>query len=148
MKNIKKEYGPKIGFTCGAFDLLHTGHALMFKEAKSVCDFLIVGVQSDPSIDRPEKNKPIQSYEERIIITESIKYVDKIVLYDTEKDLYNLLKEIKPDIRIIGADHKGKSYTGNDLDIEVYFNSRNHEWSTSYLRGRVYRAEKLKMNSP
>jgi glycerol-3-phosphate cytidylyltransferase len=148
MKNIKKEHGLKVGFTCGAFDLLHAGHVLMFKEAKSVCDLLIVGVQSDPSIDRPEKNKPIQSHKERIIMTESIKYVDQIVLYNTEEDLDTLLKEIKPDIRIIGVDHKGKPYTGNDLNIEAYFNSRNHKWSTSELRERVYRAEKLRIDFP
>lgn len=135
----------KVGFTCGAFDLLHTGHALMLKEAKTVCDYLIVGVQSDPSIDRPEKNKPVQTYEERIISTESIKYVDEIVLYDTEEDLYNLLKNINPDIRIIGSDHKGKPYTGDDLEMETYFNSRDHIWSTSYLRERVYEAEKKKL---
>jgi len=135
----------KVGFTCGAFDLLHTGHALMLKEAKTVCDYLIVGVQSDPSIDRPEKNKPVQTYEERIISTESIKYVDEIVLYDTEEDLYNLLKNINPDIRIVGSDHKGKPYTGDDLEMETYFNSRDHMWSTSYLRERVYEAEKKKL---
>lgn len=144
MKMTKKKYGPKIGFTCGAFDLLHTGHVLMLEESKSVCDFLIVGVQSDPSIDRSEKNKPIQSYEERIISTKAVRFVDQVVLYDTEEDLYNLLKDINPDIRIIGTDHKDKPYTGDDLDIEVYFNSRNHDWSTSYLRERVYKAEKIK----
>ena len=85
MNDNKKKYGPKIGFTCGSFDLLHTGHVLMLKEAKTVCDFLIVGVQSDPTIDRPEKNKPVQTYEERIISTEAVRYVDQVVLYDTER---------------------------------------------------------------
>ena len=103
-----------------------------------------MGVQSDHSIDRSEKNKPIQSYEERIISTKAVRFVDQVVLYDTEEDLYNLLKDINPDIRIIGTDHKDKPYTGDDLDIEVYFNSRNHDWSTSYLRERVYKAEKIK----
>ena len=145
MKSSNKKYGPKIGFTCGSFDLLHTGHVLMLEEAKTVCDFLIVGVQSDPTIDRPEKNKPVQSYDERIIMAKSIKYIDEIVLYDTESDLYKLLIEIKPDIRIIGADHKGKSYTGHKLGIETYFNTRNHNWSSSYLRKRVYDAEKAKL---
>ena len=144
MNNTKKKYGPKIGFTCGSFDLLHAGHILMLKEAKTVCDFLIVGVQSDPTIDRPEKNKPVQSYEERIISTEGVRYVDQVVLYDTEDDLNQLLIDIKPDIRIIGADHKGKKYTGHELNIETYFNSRDHNWSSSYLRERVYNAEKTK----
>ena len=130
------------GFTCGAFDLLHAGHVLMLKEAKSVCDYLIVGVQSDPSIDREEKNIPIQSYDERKTMVESIRYVDEIVLYDTEKDLINLLKTIKPDIRIIGADWKGKKFTGYDLEIEVFFNSRSHDWSTSSLRKRVFESER------
>jgi glycerol-3-phosphate cytidylyltransferase len=132
----------KVGFTCGAFDILHTGHALMLEEARSVCDHLIVAVQSDPSIDRLDKNKPIQSYEERIIMVKSIKFVDRVVLYDTEEDLINLLKMIKPDVRILGADHKGKNFTGHDMeDITFYFNTRDHDYSTSNLRERVYSAE-------
>tara|TARA_R100000664_G_C2750726_1_gene138047 strand:- start:1803 stop:2237 length:435 start_codon:yes stop_codon:yes gene_type:complete len=134
----------KIGFTCGAFDLLHTGHALMLKEAKSVCDYLIVGLQSDPSIDRPNKNKPVQEFEERKIMLESIKYVDGIITYSTELELYNLLSEMKPDIRIIGADWKNKAFTGHELPIQVYFNSRDHNWSTSNLRNRIWNAENLK----
>ena len=131
----------RVGFTCGSFDLLHTGHALMLHEAREQCDHLIVGVQSDPTLDRPDKNKPIQTYEERIIMVRSVKYVDEIVCYDTENDLYNLLKFINPDIRIVGADWEGKKFTGHDLDIPIYYNSRNHEWSSSNLRKRVYEAE-------
>lgn len=132
----------KVGFTCGAFDILHTGHALMLEEARSVCDHLIVAVQSDPSIDRLEKNRPIQSYDERIIMVKSIKFVDRVVLYDTEEDLVNLLKMIKPDVRILGADHKGKNFTGHDMEnITFYFNTRDHDYSTSNLRERVYNAE-------
>jgi glycerol-3-phosphate cytidylyltransferase len=136
----------KKGFTCGAFDLCHAGHMLVFQECKKVCDYLIVGLQSDPSLDRPEKNKPVMSLEERKIILESVKYVDEVVVYETEQDLYNLLKEnsLGIDIRIIGADWKGKQYTGYDLPIPVHFNTRDHGFSTSELRRRVYEQEKAK----
>ena len=133
-----------IGFTCGSFDLMHTGHMLMLKAAKEVCEFLVVGVQEDPTIDRKNKNKPIQTYEERIEMVKSCKYVNEVVLYKTEKDLYGLLKEIKPDVRIIGSDWKGKKFTGYDLDIEVYYNKREHDYSTSSLRKRVFLAESQK----
>jgi glycerol-3-phosphate cytidylyltransferase len=134
----------KIGFTSGAFDLLHAGHALMLKEAKGQCDHLIVAIQSDPSIDRPEKNSPVQSYEERTIMVKAIKWVDEVRFYDTENDLCELLKEINPDVRIVGADWQGKQFTGCELPIKIYFNSRDHGWSTSDLRDRVYRAELIK----
>ena len=107
----------KVGFTCGAFDLLHAGHALMLAEAREQCDHLIVAVQSDPSLDRSEKNAPVQSYEERLIMVKAIKWVDEVICYDTEKDLYGLLIDIAPDIRIVGADWEGKDFTGHDLDI-------------------------------
>ncbi len=132
----------RIGFTCGAFDLLHAGHALMLEEAKSRCNYLIVGVQSDPSVDRSGKSKPIQSYEERLIMVQAIKFVDEIVPYDTEADLIMILQTIQPDVRILGADWEGKEFTGHELPIECYFNSRNHEWSTSELRNRIYKTEK------
>ena len=140
------EKKPKIGFTCGAFDILHTGHVLMLEEAASQCDHLIVGVQSDPSADRPEKNRPVQGYDERIIMVKAVRYVDETVLYDTESDLVNLLKKINPDVRILGADWEGKKFTGHDLDIECYFNSRSHNWSTSNLRKRIYESEKIKFS--
>ncbi|MBI2612837.1 adenylyltransferase/cytidyltransferase family protein [Candidatus Kaiserbacteria bacterium] len=138
--------GKKVGVTVGAFDLCHAGHILVFKEAKTVCDYLIVGLHSDPSIDRPEKNKPIMSLEERRIILESIKYIDEIFEYDTEAQLYDILKknEYGFDIRIIGSDWKGKPYTGHDLPFEMYFNTRDHGFSTSALRERIYEAEKEK----
>lgn len=136
----------KIGFTCGAFDLLHAGHILMLEEAKSVCDYLVVGLQTDPSIDRESKNKPIQSLEERKIQLSAVKFVDKIVIYETEQDLYNLLVKMNPDIRIIGADHKGKKFTGYDLDISLFFNSRNHNWSSSHLRKRIAEHENRRSN--
>jgi|TARA_Y100000310_G_scaffold316089_1_gene367425 glycerol-3-phosphate cytidylyltransferase len=142
---IKKGREGKIGFTCGAFDLLHAGHVLMLEEAKSQCDYLIVGLQSDPSLDRLDKNRPIQFYDERIIVVKAIRHVDEVVLYDTEEDLVSLLKAIQPDIRIVGTDWKGKPFTGHELPIHVYFNTRDHGWSTSDLRKRVCEAECKKL---
>jgi len=137
----------KKGFTCGAFDLLHAGHALMLKECKSYCDYLIVGVQTDPSIDRKEKNKPVQNFEERVTMVKSIKWVDEVVFYETESDLYELLKKLPINIRIVGSDWKGKKFTGYDLNTTVVFNTRDHGYSTSELRKRVYESEKLKETS-
>ena len=134
------------GFTCGAFDLLHAGHALMLKECKEHCDYLIVGLQRDPNIDRPEKNKPVQTYEERDIMLRSIRWVDEVVYYDTEDDLHGFLKSAEINVRIIGADWKGKKYTGWELGIPVIFNSRDHGYSTSSLRERVYDSESYKRN--
>jgi glycerol-3-phosphate cytidylyltransferase len=133
----------KIGFTCGAFDLCHAGHMLMFKECKEYCDYLIVGLHTDPTIDRPEKNKPIQSIEERMIQLEAIKYIDKIITYDTEQELYEILSKNpnKINIRIIGADWQGKQFTGSNLPLETLFNSRTHSYSSSDLRRRVLKAE-------
>ncbi len=133
----------KIGFTCGAFDLCHAGHMLMFKECKEYCDFLIVGLHTDPTIDRPEKNKPVQDLEERMIQLEAVKYIDKIVTYDTEKELYELLKNNTHgiNVRIVGADWEGKPFTGHDLPLETVFNSRTHSYSSSNLRKRVAEAE-------
>jgi len=133
-----------VGITFGSFDLCHYGHALMFEECKEYCDYLIVGVQSDPSIDRPEKNSPIQSHKERLGIVNSIKFVDEVKPYDTESDVITMLKEVNPDVRILGADHQGIEFTGHDLDIKCVFNSRDHGYSTSELRRRVFEAEKNK----
>ena len=133
-----------VGITFGSFDLCHYGHALMFEECKQYCDYLIVGVQSDPSIDRPEKNSPIQSHKERLGIVSSIKFVDEVKPYDTESDLIKVLKEVKPDVRILGADHQGTEFTGHELPIKCIFNSRDHGYSTSELRKRVFEAEKKK----
>ena len=133
-----------VGITFGSFDLCHYGHALMFEECKEYCDYLIVGVQSDPSIDRPEKNSPIQSHKERLGIVNSIKFVDEVKPYDTESDLIKVLKEVNPDVRILGADHQGIEFTGHDLDIKCVFNSRDHGYSTSELRKRVFESEKNK----
>ena len=130
-----------VGITFGSFDLCHYGHALMFEECKQYCDYLIVGVQSDPSIDRPEKNSPIQSHKERLGIVSSIKFVDEVKPYDTESDLIKVLKEVNPDVRILGADHEGTEFTGHELPIKCIFNSREHGYSTSELRKRVFEAE-------
>ena len=145
----------KIGFTCSSFDLFHSGHYLMLEDAKKQCDFLIVGLQSDPTLDETyriktggkNKNKPIQTYKERLIQISGCKYVDKVVEYSTEQELYDLLLEINPDIRILGSDWEGKDYTGKDLDIKVYFHNRNHTYSTSNLRKRVYQAELEKLKN-
>lgn len=131
-----------IGFTCGSFDYLHAGHVLMLKEIRTQCDELIVGLQTDPSIDRPEKNSPVESIEERIIRLEGCKYVDKIIVYETESDLYKLLQELKPNIRFLGIDHKDKPFTGDDLPIKIVFNSRNHSYSSSELRDRILKQSK------
>ena len=142
--------GKKVGFTAGAFDLCHAGHMLMFKEAKTVCDYLIVALHSDPTIDRPgSKNKPIMSIEERRIILEGITYIDEIITYDTEADLLKILSENKIgiDIRILGAEYKDRQFTGRDLPLPVYFNSRDHGYSTTELRKRVYEAETRKNGS-
>ena len=126
------------GFTCGSFDLLHAGHILMLKEIKNQCHYLMVGLQSDPSIDRNDKNSPIQSIEERRIQLEAVKYIDQIIEYDTEEDSVNLLKEIRPEIRFVGEDWKGNpNLTGVDLPIKIFYNTRDHNYSSSELRKRI-----------
>ena len=132
-----------IGFTCSCFDLLHAGHVLMLKDAKDQCGYLIVGLQADPTLDRPEKNKPIQSFKERKIQLEAIKYIDEIIEYSTEKELYDSLKKINPDVRILGTDYLNKSFTGDDLDIKIYYHKRNHNYSTRALRKTIYLKEKI-----
>lgn len=130
-----------VGFTCGSFDLLHAGHALMLQEAKSHCDRLVVGLQTDPTLDREDKNKPVLSVDERLIMLKAIRWVDEVHVYNTETDLVDLLKKINPDVRIIGSDWKGKLFTGYELPIKVVFNSRDHGHSTSSIRDRVLNAE-------
>lgn len=134
----------RIGFCCGAFDLLHAGHVLMLKDAKAQCDVLVVGLHVDPSIERPSKNTPVQSLEERLLILAANRYVDRIVVYRTERDLVELLRELRPDVRILGSDWQEQAHTGRELQIPVYFHRRDHPWSTSELRKRVYEAEKAK----
>lgn len=143
IKQLKGKYtGQRIGFTCSCFDLLHTGHLLMLEDAKRKCDVLIVGLQTDPTIDRPSKNKPILTFEERKIMIKAVKYVDEIIDYATEKDLMDILTHLSPDVRILGTDHLGKRFTGDDLPIEIYWHPRDHDYSTTNLRNRVYNAQK------
>lgn len=125
-----------IGFTCGAFDLLHAGHIVMLQEAKSNCDYLIVGLQTDPTIDRNEKNKPIQSVYERFVQLNAVKYVDEIIPYDTEQSLMDLLQSQKIDIRFVGEEYRESKLTGRDL-IKLHYTSRRHSFSSTNLRKRV-----------
>lgn len=127
----------KIGFTCSCFDLFHAGHVMMLKEAKTQCDYLIVGLQTDPTLDRDYKNKPIQSVFERYVQLEACKYVDEIIPYATEKELKDILTSYPIDVRIIGEEYRDKQFTGHNLPMEVYFNSRQHSFSTTELRQRV-----------
>ena len=126
-----------IGFTCSCFDLLHAGHILMLKDAKKQCNHLIVGLQIDPTLDRPEKNKPLQTLEERKIQLEAVKYIDQIITYETEKDLYELLQKVKPDIRILGSDYRNQRFTGDNLNIKIFYHTRNHDFSSSNLRKKI-----------
>ena len=131
----------RVGFTASAFDLFHSGHVAMFKEARSNCDYMIVGLQTDPTIDRPEKNKPIQSVFERYVQLEGCKYIDEIIPYATEQDLLDIFLTYKIDVRFIGEEYKSKDYTGKQLcldkGIEIHYNSRQHSFSTSGLRKRI-----------
>ena len=146
INEIKDKYRNKtIGFTCGCFDLLHYGHLLMLKDAKDHFDILVIGLQTDPTIDRPNKNRPIQSLEERLFMLQSLKYIDEIIIYTTEDDLYNLLQNLRPDGRILGTDYLNKSFTGDDLNIPIYWHNRNHTYSSTDLRKRVYLGEKSKI---
>ncbi len=131
----------KIGFTASSFDLLHSGHTLMLEEAKTVCDYLIVGLQTDPTADRPQKNKPVQTVVERYLQLRACKYVDEIIPYTTEQDLEDILAGMHIDIRILGVEYRDKDFTGRDIckkrGIEIYFNQRDHRFSSSDLRKRV-----------
>ncbi len=131
----------KIGFTASAFDMLHAGHISMLREAKANCDWLICGLQIDPSIDRPNKNSPVQTVVERYTQLQAVKYVDEIIPYVQEADLEDILTLYNINVRILGEEYRNEDFTGRDickrLDIELYFNSRDHRFSTSDLRTRV-----------
>ena len=127
----------KIGFTCGAFDLLHAGHVMMLSEAKTQCDWLIVGLQTDPTIDRPNKNKPVQTTFERYTQLKGCRFVDEIVPYDTEDDLFNLLSTYNIDVRIVSDEYKDTIFTGKLIGIDIYYNKRSHNFSSSELRKRL-----------
>jgi glycerol-3-phosphate cytidylyltransferase len=137
-----------IGFTASAFDLLHAGHIAMLREAKSQCDYLICGLHVDPSLDRMEKNTPVQSTVERYTQLSAVKYVDEVVPYLYEKELTEILTSYKIDVRILGDEYKDVEFTGRELcdrlGIRLYFNSRDHDYSTSDLRTRIHSAEVMK----
>ncbi len=142
-------HGKIVGFTCSTFDLLHAGHILMLAEAKNICDYLIVAVQTDPTIDRPQsKNKPVQSIVERYVQLSAVRFVDQIIIYETEKDLEDLLMFLPIKIRIIGEEYKDKDFTGKsiceDRGIKMWYNSRSHRFSSSELRQRTYQSELVK----
>jgi glycerol-3-phosphate cytidylyltransferase len=135
----------KVGFTCSTFDLLHAGHIQMLREAKEQCDYLLVGLQIDPSVDRPEKNSPIQSIVERYTQLNAVEYVDEIVPYATETDLNDILTMYHIDVRILGEEYREKDFTGKDIckkrGIQLHFNKRDHRFSSSDLRKRVCERE-------
>ena len=151
IKELKSQ-GKKIGITFSTFDMLHAGHIAMLSEAKNHCDYLICGLQTDPTIDRPEtKNKPIQSIVERQIQLAACRYVDEVVVYQTEQDLVDLLLILPLDVRILGIEYEEKNFSGRDecydRGIEIVFNGRDHSFSSSSLRRRVVAAESHKILS-
>jgi glycerol-3-phosphate cytidylyltransferase len=135
----------KVGLTASTFDLLHAGHIEMLREAKTQCDYLIAALQIDPSIDRENKNKPIQSVVERYTQLESVRFVDEVIPYLYEQDLEDILQMRKIDVRILGDEYRERDFTGRDIckarDTDLYFNSRDHRFSTSELRARVTKGE-------
>ena len=145
IKELKKE-GKRVGITFSTFDLLHAGHIAMLSEAKNHCDYLIAGLQTDPTIDRPDtKNKPIQSVVERQIQLAACRYVDEVVVYQTEQDLVDLLLILPVDVRILGVEYQDKNFTGREechrRNIEIIYNGRDHSFSSSSLRKRVADAQ-------
>ena len=134
-----------VGFTASAFDLLHSGHIQMLRDAKQVCDYLVVGLQVDPSLDRPEKNKPIQTVVERYVQLAAVKHVDEIVPYVTERDLEDILEMFSINIRILGDEYRDKDFTGKEIcrkrGIQLHFNKRDHRFSSSSLRSSIYEIE-------
>ena len=137
-----------VGITFSTFDLLHAGHVAMLREAREVCDYLICGIQVDPSRDRPEKNSPVQTLVERWTQLQGVKYVDEIIPYETERDVEDILKLFSIDVRIIGEEYKETTFTGRatcaNRGIEIHFNKRDHRFSTSDLRNRVHVKETMK----
>jgi glycerol-3-phosphate cytidylyltransferase len=128
----------KIGFIAGCFDVIHPGYIEMFKGAKEICNYLVIGLHEDPSIERKEKIKPILTYNERFSILSSIKYIDEIKKYNTEEELTNLLKNTKPNIRFLGEDYKNKKFTGEDLNIPIHFFERKHNWSSTKFKNLIH----------
>lgn len=141
----------RVGFTCSAFDLCHAGHADMLRQAKEQCDYLIVGLHTNPATDRATKNKPVQSVVERYIQVKAIRYVDEIVPYETEQDLEDILQTFPINVRILGEEYRDKPFTGREIcvhrDIDIYFNKRDHKFSSSGLRKRVAEKENAKSDA-
>lgn len=136
----------KVGFTCSTFDMLHAGHVQMLRDAKDQCDYLMVGLQMDPSVDRPSKNPPIQTIVERYTQLKAVGYVDEIIPYGTEQDLEDILTMYHIDVRILGEEYRDGKFTGRAIcakrGIELYFNKREHRFSSSDLRARVAERQK------
>ena len=136
----------RVGFTCSTFDLLHAGHVQMLREAKEQCDYLICGLQVDPSVDRAEKNAPIQTVVERYTQLKAVRYVDEIIPYGTEADLEDILTMYQIDVRILGEEYREKDFTGKDIckkrGIQLHFNKRDHRFSSSDLRNRIAERER------
>lgn len=148
LQQIREEQrGKKIGVIFSCFDLLHAGHCLILEEGKRNCDYFVVGLQTDPTVDRPTKNKPIQSVEERLIQVRNQKSVDEVVLYTTEAELVQFLEALRPDIRITGDDYVGKEFTGKDFPgVQIIYHQRSvHDYSTTRLRQRIYEAETFRL---
>lgn len=139
-----KREGKIIGFTASSFDLLHAGHIIMLEEAKSKCDILVCGLQSDPTIDREEKNRPVQNLFERFVQLDAVKYVDFVIPYSTETDLRDLLLSVIPDVRIVGEEYRSKDFTGKHDDVKIEYNQRKHSFSSTSLRSRVAISESSK----
>jgi len=143
----------KVGFNCSAWDMLHAGHVTMLKRERELCDYLKVALQVDPTIDRPGiKNKPIQSVYERYVQLQACRYIDEILVYETEQDLLNLLMTQEIHVRFLGEEYREKNYTGKqyciDHGIELYYHPRRHPFSSTQLRNRVYEMEKQKREVP
>jgi glycerol-3-phosphate cytidylyltransferase len=140
--NIESCHIPVIGFTCGAFDLFHAGHNIMLRDCKASCDKLIIGLQTDPSIDRANKSKPVQTIYERYTQLKNCRWVDEIIPYDTEADLLNLISTTPLDVRFLGEDYVGETFTGQELcekmRIRITYLPRKHTFSSTELRERIY----------
>jgi len=139
---LKKE-GRVVGFTASTFDLLHAGHVIMLQEAKTECDFLIVGLLTDPTRDRSDsKNRPIQTSWERWIQAQAIRAIDVVVPFDTEEDLENMIKILKPDVRFVGEEYEGKKHTGWNIEgTKIIYNKRAHNYGSTQLREKIYKQE-------
>jgi glycerol-3-phosphate cytidylyltransferase len=148
MDNLMDKQKGVIGITCSTFDLLHAGHIIMLEECKKYCDYLICALQVDPSTDRPEKNKPIQSLVERYLQLDAVSHVDKIIPYNNEEELLTIFASLDLDVRILGEEYKDKKFTGKEIcqkrGIRLVYNKRDHDFSTTNLRERIYIQESNK----